>query len=79
MSICINGSQSAVGNSLNMLAFKYIFCKNSLISNTFNKLYKNIKSVYFANEQDCVTAGNISDLLYICDYCSTSKLTNSDV
>ena len=45
MSICINGGQPAVGKSLNMLAFKYIFCKNLLISITFNKLYTNIKSV----------------------------------
>ena len=31
------------------------------------------------NEQDCVTAGNIIDLLYIRDHCSMSKLTKSDV
>ena len=31
------------------------------------------------NEHDCVTAGNIIDLLYIRDHCSMSKLTKSDV
>ena len=79
MSICINGIQSVVENSLNLLAFKNIFCKNSLISNKFNKLYKNIKYVYVTNEKDCVTAGNIIDLLYMRDHCSMSKPTKSDV
>ena len=51
MSICINGSQSAAGNSLNMLAFKYNFCINSLVFSAFNKLYTNIKSVFVTNER----------------------------
>ena len=79
MSICINGGQPAVGNSLNMLTFKYIFCKNFLISSTFNKVYTNMKSVDVNNEQDCVTAGNIIDLVYIRDHCCISKVTRSDV
>ena len=77
MSICMNGSQSAAGNSLNMLAFRYNFVCILiflLISSTFHKLYNNIKSVYVTNEQDSITAGNIIDLLYIRDHCSMSKL-----
>ena len=62
----LNGSQSAAGNNCTMLVFKYIFYKNSLISNTFNKLSKHIKYVYVTNAQDCATAaGNIIDLLHI--------------
>ena len=68
-----------VCNLLLEIAFKNILCKNSLISNTSNILYKNITSVYVTNEQDSVTAGSIIDLLYRRDHCSMSKLTKSDV
>ena len=53
---------------------KYFFWKNLLIFSTSYKLYKNIQFVYDTNEEDCVTAANIIDLLYMHDHCSMSEL-----